>query len=60
MELCKMDPSLKIRTDLEFNSPKQLFKDLQMKIIEIGLLERMSIEFDWKYDHVLVTQVIRL
>lgn len=55
-----MDPSLKIRTDLEFNSPKQLFKDLQMKIIEIGLLERMSIEFDWKYDHVLVTQVIRL
>lgn len=37
-----------------------MFKDLQIKIIEISLLERMSTEFAWKYDHVLVTQVIRL
>lgn len=59
-ELCKTDPSLKLRTEFDFNSPKQLFKDLQVKIIEVSLLERMSSEFQWKYDHLLVTQVIRI
>lgn len=57
-ELCKVDPSLKSRNDLDFSSINTLLHIMQHKILDVGYLERMSHDFDWNYQEVLVTQVI--
>lgn len=57
-ELCKVDPSLKSRNDLDFSSISSLLNIMQHKILDVSFLERMSNDFDWNYQEVLVTQVI--
>lgn len=57
-ELCKIDPSLKIRNDLDFSSISSLLHIMENKVLDVSFLERMSNDFDWNYQEVLVTQVI--
>lgn len=57
-ELCKVDPSLKSRSDLEFSSISSLLNLMQNKVLDVSFLERMSNDLNWNYQEVLVTQVI--
>lgn len=57
-ELCKADSSLKSKNQIEFVSYSQLIKELGNKMLDVGLLEKMSADFSWDYQKVLITQVI--
>lgn len=57
-ELCKADSSLKSKSEIEFVSYSQLIKELGNKMLDVGLLEKMSTDFSWDYQKVLITQVI--
>lgn len=57
-ELCKADSSLKSKSEIEFVSYSQLVKELGNKMLDVGLLEKMSSDFNWDYQKVLITQVI--
>lgn len=58
MQLSKMDPSLKSDMNFDFDSYEQLFKVLRNKVIDVLLLEKMSQDFNWNFQKVLVHQVI--
>lgn len=57
-ELCKADSSLKSRSEIEFVSYSQLIKELGNKMLDVSLLEKVSADFNWDYQKVLITQVI--
>lgn len=57
-ELCKQDSSLKTKSDIEIVSMGQLMKELRNKMLDVRLLERLSKDFGWDYQQVLVSQVI--
>lgn len=58
VQLRQMDPSLK--DDFEIKFPG-FFTSTNQKIFDIQLLERMSKDFEWNYQKVLIAQVnIRL
>lgn len=57
-ELSKSDPSLKARDDLDFTSITSLMRDLTNKRLDVDLLQRMSADFGWDYQHVLVKQIL--
>lgn len=54
MQLRQLDPSLK--DDFQISFP-ELFTSLNQKIFDIQLLERMSRDFGWNYQKVLIAQV---
>lgn len=54
MQLRQMDPSLK--DDFEITFPG-FFTSMNQKIFDIQLLERMSRDFEWSYQKVLIAQV---
>lgn len=54
MQLRQLDPSLK--DDFQIKFP-ELFTSLNQKTFDIQLLERMSRDFQWNYQKVLITQV---
>lgn len=58
MELCQVDPSLKANLDFNIISYEQLFRDLKHKIVDVRLLEKISKDFYWNFQKVLVHQVI--
>lgn len=49
-----MDPSLK--DDFEISFP-ELFTSLSQKMFDINLLEKMSRDFEWNFQKVLIVQV---
>lgn len=53
-ELVKHDSALKCK---EFISISMLMKELKNKVLDVSLLKRMSYDFDWDYQQVLVSQV---
>lgn len=57
MELCQIDPSLRTDTNFDIISYEQLFADLKTKIIDVKLLEKISKDFFWNFQKVLVHQV---
>lgn len=54
MQLRQMDPGLK--DDFEIKFP-DFFTSMNQKIFDIQLLERMSRDFEWGYQKVLIAQV---
>lgn len=56
MQLRQLDPSLK--DDFEISFP-ELFNTLNQKVLDIQLLERMSKDFEWSFQKVLIAQVIK-
>lgn len=54
IQLRQLDPSIK--DDFQITFP-ELFTSLNQKMFDIQLLERMSRDFEWNYQKVLVTQV---
>lgn len=54
MQLRQLDPSIK--DDFQISFP-ELFTSLNQKMFDIQLLERMSRDFEWNFQKVLVTQV---
>lgn len=56
MQLRQLDPALK--DDFEISFP-DLFVTLSQKMFDIQLLERMSKDFEWNFQKVLITQVIK-
>lgn len=54
MQLRQMDPSLK--DDFEITFPG-FFTSMNQKIFDIQLLERMSRDFEWSFQKVLIAQV---
>lgn len=54
MQLRQLDPSLK--DDFQIKFP-DLFTSLSQKIFDIQLLDRMSRDFGWNYQKVLIAQV---
>lgn len=54
MQLRQMDPSLK--DDFEIKFP-DFFTIMNQKMFDIQLLERMSRDFEWSYQKVLIAQV---
>lgn len=54
MQLRQLDPSLK--DDFEISFP-DLFTTLNNKMLDIQLLERMSKDFEWSFQKVLIAQV---
>lgn len=56
MQLRQLDPSIK--DDFEISFP-ELFNSLNQKMFDIRLLERMSRDFEWSFQKVLITQVQR-
>lgn len=57
MQLCQMDPSLKTDTNFDIISYEQLFSDLNNKIVDVQLLEKICKDFHWNFEKVLVCQV---
>lgn len=54
MQLRQMDPSLKDDFNITFPG---FFASMNQKIFDIQLLERMSRDFEWSFQKVLVAQV---
>lgn len=54
MQLRQLDPTLKDDFDISF---PDLFVTLNQKMFDIHLLERMSKDFEWNFQKVLITQV---
>ncbi|XP_058462913.1 uncharacterized protein LOC131437527 [Malaya genurostris] len=57
-ELCKLDPSLKAKKTLSFHSITDLTKEMKSKSLSVDLLRKMSENFSWDYQQVLVSQII--
>lgn len=55
LQLCKIDAGL--RDDFKFTDLDNLFENLNKKILDIELLERMSKDLEWNFQEVLVKQV---
>lgn len=55
-ELCKRDTSMTIR-DCNFLSPVQFLAELRNKLIDVELIHRLSIDLNWDYQDVLITQI---
>lgn len=56
IQLRQIDPTL--RDDFKIDSLDTFFDDLHNKIIDIRLLEKISTDFGWNYQKVLIKQVI--
>lgn len=54
MQLRQLDPSIK--DDFQISFP-ELFTSMNQKTFDIQLLERMSKDFEWNFQKVLVTQI---
>lgn len=54
MQLRQLDPSIK--DDFQISFP-EIFTTLNQKMFSIQLLERMSKDFEWNFQKVLITQV---
>lgn len=54
MQLRQLDPSIK--DDFQISFP-ELFTAMNQKMFDIQLLERMSKDFEWNFQKVLVTQI---
>lgn len=54
MQLRQLDPSIK--DDFQISFP-EIFTSLNQKMFDIQLLERMSKDFEWSFQKVLITQV---
>ncbi|XP_055536663.1 uncharacterized protein LOC129725174 [Wyeomyia smithii] len=59
-ELCKLDPSLKTKKTLSFHNIVDLTKEMKSKVLSIELLRKMSENFSWDYQQVLVSQIITI
>ncbi|XP_058065571.1 kinetochore-associated protein 1 [Anopheles bellator] len=57
-ELCKLDPSLKLKKSFIFHSQADLMKELKHKVIGVELLRKMSDAFSWDYQQMLVSQIL--
>lgn len=57
-ELCKIDPTLKNISTLEFGSMEHLINGLNNNILTVTFIEKLSKCFDWDYQEALITQVI--
>lgn len=60
MQLCQIDSSLKTDSNFEIVSFEQMFKDLRCKIIDVQLLEKMSKDFQWNFQKVLICQIVTI
>lgn len=58
MQLCQIDSTLKYKANFVIISYEQLFAEMSNKILNVKLLERMSKDFAWNFQRVLVHQVI--
>ncbi|KAL1404037.1 hypothetical protein pipiens_019096, partial [Culex pipiens pipiens] len=59
-ELCKLDPSLKSKKSLAFHNIADLTKEMKSKVLSVDLLRKMSENFSWDYQQVLVSQVVTI
>lgn len=59
-ELCKLDPSLKAKKTLSFHNINDLIKEMKSKVLSVDLLRKMSDNFSWDYQHVLISQIITI
>ncbi|XP_058835892.1 kinetochore-associated protein 1 [Topomyia yanbarensis] len=59
-ELCKLDPSLKAKKTLSFHNIVDLTKEMKSKVLSVELLRKMSENFSWDYQQVLVSQIITI
>lgn len=57
-ELCKTDASLRARVDLDFTTIGTLMRQLSNKRLDVALLQRMSVDFAWDYEQVLISQIV--
>uniref|UniRef100_A0A1A9X1U5 Uncharacterized protein n=1 Tax=Glossina brevipalpis TaxID=37001 RepID=A0A1A9X1U5_9MUSC len=60
MELCKQDPIIKNKFNFDIDSVEMLLKEVHNQEVDFQLLERMSRDFDFDYQKLLVTQVISI
>lgn len=60
MQLCQFDPTLKSKANFNIGTFEKLFDDFNIKIIDVHLLERMSNDFDWNFQKVLVYQICKI
>lgn len=60
MQLCQIDSSLKTDTKFEIVSYEKLFRDLRCKIVDVQLLEKMSKDFQWSFQKVLICQIVTI
>lgn len=60
MQLCQIDSSLKTDPNFEIVSFEQMFRDLRCKIIDVQLLSKMSKDFDWNFQKVLICQIVTI
>lgn len=57
LEICKHDPSIKYRANLEDLELTELLKDLKTRVLGIDLLKRLTRDFNWDYQQALVSQI---
>lgn len=57
-ELCKLDPTLKTKKTLSFHNISELTKEMKSKVLSVDLLRKLSENFSWDYQQVLISQVI--
>lgn len=60
MQLSQIDTSLKTDSTFEIVSYEQVFRDLRCKIIDVQLLEKMSKDFQWNFQKVLICQIVTI
>lgn len=57
LEICKHDPSIKYRANLEELELNELLKDLKTRVLGVDLLKRLTRDFNWDYQQALVSQI---
>lgn len=56
-ELSKHDSSIKYKTNLESLDLQHLIKDLRKRVLDVGLLKRLTTDFGWDYQALLISQL---
>lgn len=57
MEFCQIDPQLKSDQNFKITNYETLFQMLNNKLVDVRLLERISRDYQWNFQRVLVEQV---
>ncbi|XP_068156013.1 kinetochore-associated protein 1 [Drosophila tropicalis] len=60
LEFCKQDPSIKGKFNADTDNIEQLLKEFHNKQLDVQLLERMSRDFGFDYQKILITQIMSI
>ncbi|XP_017140651.1 uncharacterized protein LOC108154777 [Drosophila miranda] len=60
LEFCQVDPRIKGKFNADMDNIEHLLKEFHNKLLDVELLERMSRDFGFDYQKILITQILSI